>query len=114
MTGSEALMREILSDEHYEEEWKVVMNTRGQYTLSKFQALILQQEIANGNRGIVMFKTFSIPIPYIAEFYRVKRFIKENRQLSGRSAETPYTPIPREKWEKLKKEIYARVGKRIA
>ena len=98
-------------DEKFEEEWKIVMNTKGEYLLSKIQARILQQAIATGNRGIIMFKTFSIPIPYIAEFYRVRRFLKDAKQLPARASELPYKPIPKEKWEKFMKEVYRKIGK---
>ena len=100
-----------LEDEKYEEEWKIVMNTKGEYMLSKVQARILQQAIATGNRGIIMFKTFSIPIPYIAEFYRTKRYLKDAKQLTARASELPYKPMPKEKWEKFMKEVYRKIGK---
>ena len=98
-------------EEKYGEEWRVVLNTGGNYTLGKTQAVILQQAIATGNRGIIMFKTFSIPIPYIAEFYRVRRFLKDAKQLPARASELPYKPIPKEKWEKFMKEVYRKIGK---
>jgi len=93
------------NDEAYDEEWLVVMNTKGQYTLNKYQALGLKQEIANGNRGIILFQTFSIPIPYIAEFYRVKRFLKGALELPATAGEQPYEPIPADRWEEIKKNI---------
>ena len=98
-------------DEKYEEEWTVRVNSGGKYTLSKLQANILQQEIANGNRGIIMFKTFSISIPYIAEFYLEKRFLKGTLQLPATATEKEYVPIPPEKWEAIKKQAYQSIGK---
>lgn len=112
MIPNQALMQETsdVEENKYEEEWLVIMNTKGQYTLSKIQAQILQQAIAQGNRGIIMFKTFSIPIPYIAEFYRLHRFLKNTRQLPAQATEEEYVPIPEEKWEALRKKIHAKVG----
>jgi hypothetical protein len=106
------LTQEILDDDHeFEEEWIVRVNTGGKYILSKLQAKILQQEIFNGNRGIIMFKTFSISIPYIAEFYREKRFLKDTYQLPSSAVETEYVPIPPEKWEAIRKRAYSKIGK---
>ena len=109
--SNEALMPEISSDDGYDEEWKVVMSTKGDYTLNKMQARILQQEMAGGSRGIVMFQTFAISIPYVAEFYRVRRFLKDTVKLPERATEGPYKPIPPEKWEAFKKDVYGKIGK---
>ena len=100
-------------DDIYEEEWLVVMNTNGEYTLSKVQARILQQAIAQGNRGIIMFRTFAISIPYIAEFYMVSRFLKDAKQLPARCEELPFEPIPDDKWEEIKKKMYGKIGKKL-
>jgi len=99
-------------NDKYGEEWLVIMNTKGQYTLDKLQARVLQQAIATGNRGIVMFQTFSVPIPYIAEFYRVRRFLKGAKQLPERANEPEYKPIDPVRFEKWKKEIYKKLEKR--
>lgn len=96
----------------YEEEWRVVMNTGGNYTLSKRQAQILMQAMAYKQRE-VMFETFVIPIPYIAEFYRVRRFLKGAFKLPAIASEKPYKPISKEKWEKFKKNTYNNIGKSI-
>jgi hypothetical protein len=50
------------------EVWTVVIN-KNQYSLKENEAKILQDAIASGSRGIVLFKDFSISIPYIEEFY---------------------------------------------
>jgi len=110
MTPNAVLTQEMSEEARYEEIWKLVTNTKGEYALSKIQAQILQQEIAKGNRGIVMFQTFAISIPYIAEFYREKRFLKDTFQLPARATELPYQPIPEEKWEEIKKQAYAKIG----
>ena len=94
------------NDPEYEEEWEVITSAKGKYTLSKLQARVLMQEMANGNRGVIPFKTFAISIPYIVEFYRVKRFLKDAKQLPERASEKPYEPIPAEKWEKIKRELF--------
>jgi len=96
----------------YQEEWKVILSSKGRYTLGTLQAKILRQEIANHSRGIVMFETFAIPIPHIVEFYRVRRFLKGARQLPARASELPYKPIPREKFEQFKKKAYKAIGKK--
>ena len=108
---NQELTQETFEDDKYEEEWTVVTNTKGRYTLSKIQARILQQEIATGNRGIIMFKTFSISIPYVVEFYREKRYLKEAKQLSAKLKEEEFKPMDPEAYKKLKEEIYAKVGK---
>lgn len=105
-------MPEIFDDDKFEEEWKCVINTGGEYTLSKLQAGVLLQEIATGNRGIVPFKTFVISIPYISELYRVKRFLKDAKQLSARSRELPFKPISKEKFEVFRKKAYQIIGRK--
>ena len=110
MTPNEALTLDNTEDEKYDEEWKCVINTGGEYILSKIQARILQQAIASGNRGVIMFNSFAISIPYIAEFYKVKRFLKGSKQLSERASELPYKPISREKFEDFMKSCYQKLG----
>ena len=95
----------------YDEEWKVILSSKGEYILSKYQALILKQEIASGNIATVMFNTFAIAIPYIVEFYIVKKFLKGAFVLPEQANEEPYQPIPEEKWKEFKKEIYQKIGK---
>jgi len=103
----------ITGDDGYDEEWTVVMNTKGKYSLSKLQAIILKQAIATGNRGTIMFQTFAIAIPYIVEFYRVKRFLKDALQLPAQTKEQEYKPMDPKVFEKYKKEIYEKLGKKI-
>ena len=98
-------------DEKYEEEWDLLLNNKAQYTLNKLQARVLLQEMAMGNRGIIPFKTFVVPIPYIVEFRRFKRFLKGTRRLPAQASELPYKPISPERWKEFKKEIYKKVGK---
>ena len=97
------------SEDNYEELWVVILNTKSRYELSKNQALVLKQAISSGKK-IVMFQTFAIPIPYIVEFYRERRFLRGAKQLPARTRERPYEPIPPEKWEKFKQEVYKKIG----
>ena len=97
-------------DEKYEEEWKVITSTKGEYQLSKIQARIVMQAIARKEKAVV-FKTFTILIPFIAEFYRVRRFLKDAVQLTERASEVEYKPIDPVKFAKWKKEIYKKIGK---
>lgn len=121
MTQNEALTQEASNgryeidpdDDKFEEEWTAVINTGGKYTLSKIQARILQQAIATGNRGVVMFRTFSISIPYLAEFYREKRFLKDAKQLPARATEPEYKPMNPSKFAEWKKKCYAAIGRPI-
>lgn len=113
MTNTEASTPDIFADEEqgWEEEWMVIMTTKGKYTLSKMQALVLKQALATGSRSTVMFETFSIAIPYLAEFYRVKRFQKNAKQLPATAMEKEYQPISPERWEEIKKEMYRKIGR---
>jgi len=97
-----------LEEDKYDEEWLVILQSGGEYSLSKKQAWILRQAIAENKRQ-VMFETFLIPIPYIVEFRRVRRFLKESFQLSERTEEEEYIPIPTEKWEKIRKETLDKI-----
>ena len=101
------LMEETFDPEahKYEEEWVVKINTGAEYTLGKDQARLLQQAIVSGSRGIILFKTFSISIPYISEFERLKRFLKEEYQLPDRAREEPYQPIPKDKWVEVSENL---------
>ena len=110
MTVNKELTPDIFDpeEEKYEEEWIVKISTGTEYILGKAQARFLQQAIASGNRGIILFKTFSISIPYIAEFQRIKRFLKEEYQLPDRAKEEPYQPISRERWDEGKAKLKER------
>jgi len=99
-------------DNRYEEEWKVVITTGGEYTLSKMQSRILLQAIALKEKAVV-FETFVISIPFIAEMYRVKRFLKGEYQLPERTEEKEYVPIDPVKFEEFKQEVYKKIGKSI-
>lgn len=112
MTQNQELTPEKFNqDNDYEEEWTVVMNTKGKYVLGKAQAKILQQAIATGNRGIIMFKTFSISIPYVAEFYRTRRYLKDAKLLPSKATEEEYVPMAPEAYKKWKKAAYEKIGK---
>lgn len=116
VSANEALMRETLSnqtinEDDYEEVWVVVLNTKGKYRLSKNQGRLVREAMARGERGAIVFETFAIPIPYIAEFYRERRFLRGAKQLPATAKEQQYKPISEEKWEKIKKEIYNKIGK---
>jgi len=101
---------ESMPEELYEEEWKVKLNTGGEYLLSKNQAWVIQEAIASGNRGIIMFKTFSVSMPYIAEFFRTKRFLKEEKQLTGEQKEQVWTEEDRLNAIKRMKELREKHG----
>jgi uncharacterized protein (UPF0128 family) len=107
-------MLDILNDpeDHkFEEEWLVIIGTtRAEYTLSKNQARILMQAIARKEKAVV-FETFIISIPFIAEFYRKRRFLKEAKQLPARATELEYKPIDPKKFEEWKRQIYEKIGK---
>lgn len=109
MSVKEELTPGMLSDDDYEEVWVVILSTKGRYELTKNQGRLVREAMARGERGAVVFETFAIPIPYIAEFYREKRFLKGAKQLPARATEKPYQPIPKEKWEKIKKEIQSKL-----
>ena len=105
-------MRQELNNNRYEEEWLVILQSKGQYTLSKMQALALKQAISQGQKR-VMFESFYIPIPYIVEFYRVRKFLKDTYKLPTRASEKPYQPMSNKKWEIFKKEAYKKIGKSL-
>lgn len=111
MLVKEELMPGTLNDDAYEEVWVVVLNTKGIYKLSKRQGWLVREAMARGERGAIVFETFAIPIPYVAEFYRESKFLKEAKQLPKRATEKEYQPISKEKWDKIKKGIYNKIGK---
>lgn len=104
-------MQEAFSEDDFEELWVVVMNTKGIYELSKNQARLVQNAMASGERGAIVFETFVISIPYIAEFYRKERFLKKERILPERTQEPEYRPLSEEKLKKFRKEVYQKIGK---
>lgn len=65
----------------WHEEWVVVVND-SEYRLDEKQALIAQEAIAKGLRGIIQFKDFAISIPFIEEFYLSKRWKEPKALLS--------------------------------
>lgn len=100
-----SINEESTQEELYEEEWKIKLNTGGEHYLSKKQAWVIQEAIASGNRGIIMFDTFSIPMAYIGEFYRTKRFLKEERQITEKQTEEAWTEEDRKRAIVRMKEI---------
>lgn len=110
MTAEDQSTQETLNDDRYEEEWVVKLNTGGEYRLSKKQALVVQMAIMNKERGIIFFKTFSISIPYIVEFYRTKRFLKNEYQLTGQQKEEAWTEEDRLNAIKRLKEMKGKLG----
>ncbi len=109
MSAKGGLMPVESNEDDYEEVWVVILSTKGRHELTKNQGRLVREAMARGERGAVVFETFAIPIPYIAEFYREKRFLKGAKQLPARANEKPYKPIPEEKWEKIKKEIHSKL-----
>lgn len=65
---------------NYTEEWTAIVN-KSRYTLNENEAKVLQDEIAAGNRGIVIFKNFAINIAYLEEFYLSGKVYKTNYML---------------------------------
>lgn len=110
MSANEELMQEELNDDDYEEEWVAVVN-KAKYDLSKDQALIVKQAMATGERGNVVFDSFVICIPFVSEFYRVRRFLKNAKLLTSKATEEEFIPMDPQKWEEFKKKVYAKVGK---
>ena len=102
----QTLSTELMQGESdWQEEWKVVLNNGSEYPLGKEQAWVIQEAIASGNRGVVMFKTFSISIPYIVEFFRVRRFKEDQFALPERATEKPWTEDDRKLAQERIKQI---------
>ena len=95
-------------EDRYEEEWKVVLVNKAEYSLSKEGAMWLRESMIRGEKR-VMFDSFTIPIAYIVEFFRVRRFLKEEYQLPERASEKPYIPVSPDKWEEIKKKTYEKI-----
>lgn len=112
MLANEELTQGGFNDDNYDEEWIAVVN-KTDYPLSKNQALIVKQAMATGERGNVVFDSFVICIPFVSELYRVKRFLKNTKQLSSKATEEQFVPIPTERFEQFKKDIYKKIGKKI-
>lgn len=110
MTEIEQSTQEASFEDQYEEKWVVVINTGGEYTLSKNQARLLMSSMQAGKREVI-FQTFMIAIPYIAEFYRTARYKKGLHELPAQAQEKEYKPTKeeKEKIEKIKKEIKERL-----
>lgn len=54
-------------------KWKVLMSNKNEYVLSSEQMEMLKKAISVNNRGILVFDTFAISIPYITDFYLIGR-----------------------------------------
>ena len=113
MSVNEVSMPEASNDNDYEELWVVILTTKGRYELSKNQARLVQEALARGERGAIVFETFAISIPYITEFYRERRFLKDAKALPMRATEPEYKPMSPEKWKKFREEVYRKIGKPI-
>jgi len=99
-------------EEMMEEEWIVKLTSKDEHQLSKIQANVVMQAMSQKEK-FVIFKTFAIPIPYITAFYMIKRYRIGVEQFSPTAKEEPYVPIPKEKFEEIKKKAYAKIGKKI-
>lgn len=113
MSASEASMPDILNEDDYEELWTVVTISKREYPLSKNQARLVQEAMARGDRGAIVFQTFTIPIPYVTDFYREKRFLKDTKTLPERATEPEYIPPSPEKMKKYREDIYKMLGKPV-
>lgn len=111
MSANEALMPGTSNEDDFEELWVVLVTTKGRYELSKNQARLVQEAMARGERGAIVFETFAISIPYITEFYRESRFLKKVKALPERATEAPHKPISPEKWKELMEQVYRKCGK---
>lgn len=107
----EELNNGVFSDDDYEEIWVVILNTKGEYKLSKNQGRLVREAMARGERGAIVFETFAISIPYIAEFYRESRFLKKSKQLPARATEALHKPILAERMQEIRKQVYQKIGK---
>lgn len=106
-------MPETLNDDDHEEIWVVILSTKGEYRLSKNQARLVQEAMARGERGAIVFKTFAISIPYVAEFYRESRFPKNTRTLPEGATESEYVLPSPEEMKKYRENIYKMIGKPV-
>lgn len=115
MTNTDQLTEGTLNDEEnkFEEEWEAVLSSKNIYVLSKAQAQLVLQAMATGSRSTIPFQTFVIPIPYLVDFHRVRRFLKETKQLPAQAQEKEYVPISEERMAEIRKEAYSKIGKRI-
>lgn len=111
MDQNEELTQGTFNDDDYEEEWTCILNTKGRYTLSKNQARLVLEAMAHGERGTIVFQTFVIPVAYVAEFYREKRFLKNAKQLPSKASEPEYVPMSPEKLAEWRKKVYEKIGK---
>ena len=109
----DTLNNSAFNEDDYEEIWIVILNTKGEYRLSKNQGHLVREAMARGERGAIVFETFAIPIPYVAEFYRQRRFLKNTKALPERATEAPHKPMSPEKWKKFKEKVYRKIGKPI-
>ena len=91
------MLTQPISNDQYEEEWEVVLTSKGKYKLSKDQAAFLRKAMAMGEK-IVAFESFTIVPAYVVEFYRVRRFMKDKYSLPEATREEPYIPMTKEQW----------------
>ena len=86
------------------ELWVVVIN-KEKYELDTKQAMVLNEAISKGNRGIIQFDGFIINIPFIQEFYLVRQWESLNTPIMLAEPEnTAPIPLTKEQVEKKKKE----------
>ncbi len=114
MSANEESMQGTFSEDDYEELWTAITISKERYSLSKSQARLVQEAMARSERGAVVFQTFTIPIPYVTDFFRERRFLKDAKALPERATEEEYKPISPEKLKKLREEVYRKIGKPIS
>lgn len=89
----------------YKEEW-IVKIGKEVFILDEKQILILREAMKRNERW-VSFKNFIISVPHIECIYLSNR-VNENQIEAPKEN---YQPITQEKWNKLKKQALAKIGK---
>ena len=95
-------------DDNYDEIWTLVTSTGGKYEITKKQVSIIKEAMKRGSR-IVVFENLVISIPYVTELFRVKRFLKKEKQLPEETENKDFKPVSLEKIEKLKRDLYKKL-----
>jgi len=90
----------------FKEEW-IVKVGKEIFILDEKQIIVLREAMKQNERW-VSFKNFILSIPHIECIYLSRREIAD--QLPEGEKKDTFNPIPLEKWEQFKKEVYQKIG----
>jgi len=109
--SDQLLMQEDLGKK-YSETWDVFMsNQKVPYVMDEEEYAVFEEAVTKGMKGVISFEWGMINTAFFISSFRTSRKIKPQEGFKPLALEEEYRPISPERYEKIRKEIYAKIGK---